>query len=141
MFLQSKKVILFKKKGINTKKGYNKIINKTEMFSPKIEIINHFDELFNRLNNEIDECLEKYKKNELLDQKISCKFRNRELRSDRKFVIHLCNWLEKNKEETEDLWPKSTKIGDYLKTVRMRTIDELRKEQKERLKTHLNSTI
>ena len=38
----------------------------------------------------------------------------------------------KNKEETEDLWPKSTKIDDYLKTVQMRTIDELRKEQKKR---------
>ena len=38
-------------------------------FSPKIEIINHFDNLINRVDIEIEKCLERFKEDELLSQR------------------------------------------------------------------------
>ena len=40
--------------------------NKIVSFSRKIEIINHFDELINRVDIEFDECLEKYNEQQVL---------------------------------------------------------------------------
>ena len=37
-----------------------------EMLSPKKEIIDHFDSLINRVDIDIDECLEKYNQEEVL---------------------------------------------------------------------------
>ena len=42
--------------------------NKKEMFSPKLEIINHFDELINRVDIDIDERLENYLKKNKQDK-------------------------------------------------------------------------
>ena len=37
-------------------------------FSPKIEIINHFDNLINRVDIDIDICLEKYNNKQILGE-------------------------------------------------------------------------
>ena len=39
--------------------------NKIENFSPKIEIINYFDGLINRIDMDIEKCLENYKEEQL----------------------------------------------------------------------------
>lgn len=36
--------------------------------SPKIEIINHFDNLINKLNIDIENCLKKYKDEQILSE-------------------------------------------------------------------------
>ena len=70
-----------------------------ERISPKIEIINHFDNLINRVDIDIDFCLEQYP------------------------VVE-----------------ESFQAIDYLKQLRMRTIEELKKEQEETLEKYkLNS--
>ena len=37
-----------------------------DRFSPKIEIINHFDNLINRVDIEVEECIEKYDSGQIL---------------------------------------------------------------------------
>ena len=83
-----------------------------KMFSPKIEIINHIDELINRVDIEFEQCLEKYSENQQLKELKRC------------FQVQ---------SGQLDEWPESTKVVDYLNQVRMRTIEELRKEQKNRV--------
>ena len=39
-----------------------------ERYSPKIEIINHFDDLINRIDIDIDHCLEKYNDEKVLGE-------------------------------------------------------------------------
>ena len=39
-----------------------------DRFSPKIEIINHFDNLINRVDIDIDECLEKYNQEQTIGE-------------------------------------------------------------------------
>ena len=91
-----------------------------EMFCPKIELINYFDELINRVDIEFEECLEKYSDNQLKELKRCFQVKNGEF----------------------DEWPESTKVVDYLNQVRMRTIEELRKEQNEALEYYkLNSLV
>ena len=110
------------------------------MFSPKLEIINHFDELINKLDIEFEQCLRKHhNQNQLID--FTKWFQDENIRSERirfgydhRFVIYFFDYsLRKSKEQKEDLWSEPTKIVDYLNHVRMRTIEELRNEQKERV--------
>ena len=39
--------------------------------SPKIEIINHFDDLINRLDIDIELCLERYKDEKILSETLT----------------------------------------------------------------------
>ena len=98
-------------------------------FSPKIEIINHFDSMINQVDIEIEESLVKYKEEQLLDDQQ--RIRNEK---DFKFPLcfHLCplsSLLKKDNSQSVEVWPKSTKVIDYLNQVRKETIDELRKAQ------------
>ena len=43
-----------------------KTILANKMASPKIELINHFDELINRVDIEFDECLQKFNEEHVL---------------------------------------------------------------------------
>ena len=103
--------------------------NKIEMFSPKIEIIDHFDSLIYRIDIDIDECLEKYNQ----ETKLNCF--NVGIRNVRGQKYILLDWFLENhiKCETVDEWPESTKVVDYLNRIRMRTIEELRKAQNDTL--------
>ena len=91
-------------------------------FSPKVEIINHFDNLINRVDIEIEKCLENYKEDQLL-----CECEKYEKESD--FIL------------ASFVLSESTKVFDYLKHIRMRTIEELRKAQNDALEYYkLNSS-
>ena len=113
------------------------------MLSPKIEIINHFDELINQVDIDIDESIKTYNQKQVLKNLKCFKIENR-----RQNVLFCIAYLAKfksssnaDKHQTMELWSESTKVVDYLNQVRMRTIEELRKAQKEALENYkLNST-
>ena len=110
-----------------------------ERFSPKIEIINHFDELIQRVDIEIEETLKKYNDNPVLEEldSIQIKNNNDELKMGFRFMIEFFESYkssDENENKPLDLWSnlKSAKIIDYLNQIRMRTIEELRKEQEDK---------
>ena len=113
-------------------------------FSPKIEIINHFDNLINKVDIDIEQSLEKYNQDEILgrlvisSQTFQCHFRNYNYLVVTFFETsdYSCNLYQKL-----DSLSESTKVVDYLKQVRMRSIEELRREQENRLEYYkLNSS-
>ena len=146
--------------------------------SPKIEIINHFDNLIQRIDIDIEECLEKYNEEKVIgDLKFYKSYKKNEITTKRRantiysyycgFILNKIPiykehyntehiWLNNAKNiekypklnkiyykdfdfeyntiyKTVDLWSEETKVVDYLNQVRMRTIEELRKAQKEAL--------
>ena len=111
------------------------LANKMDEWSPKIEIINHFDNLINRLDIEIEVCLEKYNEEKILGD-ITCFenyiSRNRPANDPRGFFLHF-NESSSKTNKSEDIWPDSTKVIDYLRQIRKTTIDELRKAQEDSL--------
>ena len=113
--------------------------NKIEMFSPKKEIIDHFDSLINRVDVDIDECLQKYNQEQVLSELECFDIRNRNVRGQDTIYLNRSDssrysyLVEDIKYETVDEWPESTKVVDYLNRIRMRTIEELRKAQEETL--------
>ena len=101
--------------------------------SPKIEIINHFDNLINNVDIEFELCLEKSNDREVLGQQIeSCTTDDRDNFRNKKtcFDIELHSTIESFEN---DIWTESTKVIDYLNQVRLRTIEELRKAQEDSL--------
>ena len=108
-----------------------------EIFSPKKEIIDHFDSLINRIDIDIDECLQKYNQEQVLSN-LNLSFDVRKINVRGQDTIYL-NWSDPSwsekfiKYETVDEWPESIKVVDYLNRIRMRTIEELRKAQNETL--------
>ena len=134
---------LYKKENIESIKNISNILdmaNKIEMLSPKKEIIDHFDSLINRVDIDIDECLEKYNQEQVLSSLNCFHIGQRNVRGQ--MCIYLNRLSEKYIEyETVDEWPETTKVADYLNRVRMRTIEELRKAQNETLDYYkLNSS-
>ena len=110
--------------------------------SPKIEIINHFDNLVNKVDIDIDDSIEKYNNEQVLGElllsetKTSSMYQKYEL-SNFKLEFHgTVNSLGKNEYQTVNLWCESSKVIDYLNEVRKRTIEELRNEQEESLETY-----
>ena len=108
------------------------------MFSPKIEIINHFDNLINRIDIDIDSSLEKYNDQQLISEiLLSCENNRRDFRSrDFDFNVKFFDSYNQNLNS----WPETTKVVDYLKQIRMRTIKELKNAQEETIEYYkLNS--
>ena len=108
--------------------------------SPKIEIINHFDELINRVDIEFDECFEKFNEQQVLGD-LECFYSNRRnVKVENSFDEIILDYNSYVKQ-TVELWSESTKVIDYLNQVRMGTIEELRKGQEEILEYYkLNSS-
>ena len=103
-----------------------------ERFSPNIEIKNHFDDLVQQIDMDIEESLEKHKKNKAFGKLECFQVKNRNIvKDDSNFKIEFFESSDENKEKTMDLWSESTKVVYYLKQIRMRIIEKLRKEQKE----------
>ena len=119
--------------------------SKIEMLSQKKEIIDRFDSLINRVDIDIDECLEKYNRDQVLS-KLNCFYKGkRNIRDQNNIYLKRTDsiWFENEdiEYETVDEWPESTKVVDYLNRIRMRTIEELRKAQNETLEYYkLNSS-
>ena len=110
--------------------------------SPKIEIINHFDDLINRIDIDIDSSLEKFNDQQLLSElvNISKNTRRNFMDSYDYFKVEFFSTFDPSKQIL-DSWPESTKVVDYLKQVRMRTIEEMKKAQEEMIECYkLNSS-
>ena len=102
------------------------------MLSAKKEIIDHFDSLINRVDIDIDECLQKYNQEQVLSELNWFYNGQRNVRSQNDVFFNRLS--EKDIQlETVDEWPESTKVVDYLNRIRIRTIEELRKAQNETL--------
>ena len=110
------------------------------MLSPKKEIIDHFDSLINRIDIDIDECLETYNHEQVLSKLDCFDIEERNVRGQ--MTIYLNRLSDDNiKYETVDEWPESTKVVDYLNRIRIRSIEEFRKAQNETLEYYkLNSS-
>ena len=113
-------------------------------FSPKIEIINHFDNLINRVDIDIEHCIEKYNNHQLLRElsinheaaKIERYFDKESLR----FQVELY-FKTTTSSRAFTSSPESTKVIDYLNQVRMETIEHLKKAQEDILEYYkLNSS-
>ena len=105
-----------------------------ERFNPKIEIINHFDNLINKIDIDIDSYIEKFNDQQLLSEILKISeyygwfFRN----FSNNFKVEFFDKIDSSKPNP-DSWPESMKVVDYLKQVRMKTIVELKKAQEETL--------
>ena len=103
--------------------------------SPKLEIINHFDNLINRVDIDIEKSIEKYKDQFIGNLKcFQAKDRNVKNASEIDLEYFDSNESSENSNcEEVTKWSESTKVIDYLNQVREKTIDELRKAQKDSL--------
>ena len=95
-------------------------------FSAKIEIINHFDDLINRLDIDIDDCLEKCDNKQLLDDLVKSSDTDRKFFRTRFDHFNLEFFERYNSSSRhESALDLSTKVVDYLSQVRTKTINEL----------------
>ena len=112
-----------------------------ESFSPKIEIINHFDDLVNRVDIDIENSLEKSSDKQVLGELLKSSEENRKNFRNEKdnFYVKFRDTADSSK--SNEIWTESTNVIDYLNQVRMRTIEELRKAQQDSLEFYkLNSS-
>ena len=112
-------------------------------FSTKIEIINHFDSLINRVDIDIDSYLEKFNDQQLLSELAKSSEYDRTHFKDSYdyFKVEFFSTYDLSKQILVDSWPETTKVTDYLKQIRMRTIEELKKAQEETIEYYkLNSS-
>ena len=100
-------------------------------FSPKIEIINYFDDLIKRVDIEIEQALEKYGEDQALGDLKGFEIENRKVGRESKYKYDFFDSYKPPQENNQ--WSESTKVVDYLNQVRMRTIEELRNAQEESL--------
>ena len=109
-----------------------------ERFSPKIEIINHFDNLINRIDIDIDSSIEMFNDQQLLSEIRTNFEKNRKelwhifFYFNIKFFDHTIDSSEPNLNS----WPESMKVIDCLKEIRTKTIQELKNAQKETLENY-----
>ena len=95
-------------------------------FNPKQAIINHFDELINQVDIDIETCLEKYNENQVVGE-IKCfqdKRRDIFAYPDIFLAFFDSNYpvIKNEYQKDNDLCPETTKVVDYLNQVRMRTM-------------------
>ena len=105
-------------------------------FSGKVEIINHFDDLVNRIDIDIDSSLENVNGEQPLSELLTSSETNRKNFKNRneEFMAQFFRAIDSsNSNRNLDPWEDSTKVVDFLKQVRMKTIEELRKVQEETL--------
>jgi hypothetical protein len=97
-------------------------------FSPKIEIINHFDKLINRVDVDIEESLEKYNEKRILGELNANNWDDIMDYWLGLFSIEYFDTIDTSKQNQthKSLWSESTKVTDYLKQVRMISIEEFR---------------
>ena len=112
-----------------------------ERFSPKIEIINHFDNLINRIDIDIDSSIEKHNDQQLISEILKSSEKNRKDFKSCFFGsnIKFFETIDSSKPNLYS-WPESINVVDYLKQIRMKTIEELRNAQEQTLEYYkLNS--
>ena len=108
--------------------------DRKEKFSPKIEIINYFDSLINRVDIDIEESIQSYNEEQILCELPCFKIENRKFKSlNNDFYLEFSDSYESTQNNTIEEWPESTNVIDYLNQIRKRTIDELTKAQEEKI--------
>lgn len=105
-----------------------------ENFKPKLVIVNHIDELINKIDIDIETCLEKYKEDQILGDLEFFRAENRTLKINSNFKIDFFDSFSPSLNQQDNQWSESTKVVDYLNQVRSTTIEELRKAQEYSLK-------
>ena len=112
--------------------------------SSKMEITNHFDRLIDRVDIHFEEQLEKYNGNRFLDEKARSDFEDSEESYVKGYTLEFFDSYEsslvKKYQEDGQHWSESTKVVDYLKQVRMRTVEELKKEMENCLEYYESNT-
>ena len=104
------------------------------MFSSKLEIISHFDNLIQRVDIDIEECLKKYnQKVQVLGDLSYFKTQERNFQERKFFELTLFESKSSESYQGTNFCSESTKVVDYLNQIRMRNIDELRKAQEDTL--------
>ena len=102
--------------------------------SPKVEIINHFDNLIHQIDIDIEQSIEKYKDNQSLEQLNYFRVKERELiNKGGSIYFEYFDLNESSQIEEVIEWSESTKVIEYLNQVRQRTIEQLRKAQEDSL--------
>ena len=110
--------------------------NITNKFNSKIEIINHFDNLINRVDIDIEESVGKYNEEQVLSNLKCFEIGQRNVKSLERFSLKFFDSTESENPiqyQTVDQWPESMKVIDYLNRIRENTIKELRKAQENTL--------
>ena len=111
--------------------------NITNRFNSKLEIINHFDNLINRVDIDIDESVGKYSEEQVLSNLKCFEIGQRNVKSLERFSLKCFNSENRSKDPVQyqsvDQWPESMKVIDYLNRIRENTINELRKAQEDTL--------
>ena len=111
-------------------------------FSPKIEIINHFDNLINRVDIDIENCLGKCSSQAFGDNRENARmkwFKKRWFKNYEDFYIKFHHESNNIDYEAINLCKESKK--DYFNHIRNTTIEELRKAQEDSLISYkLNSS-
>ena len=111
-------------------------------FSPKIEIINHFDDLINRVDIDIDSSLEKFNDQQLLNELLTSSKYDRSLSNSYVdlAIIYFDKFYSPKPKQNLNPWSYTTNVVEYLKEIRMKTIEQLRKAQDKTLEYYkLNS--
>jgi hypothetical protein len=99
--------------------------------------------LINKIDIDIDSCLENYNGEQLLRELIISTESSRSIFHYSDLNVTFYNTFDspKNKYLDLDSWPTTTKVVDYLKQIRMTIIEKLRKAQEEALEYYkLNSS-
>jgi myo-inositol-1-phosphate synthase len=88
--------------------------NEINRHSPKIEIIDHFDSLINRVDIDIEEAIGKYSEEQVLSELKCFEIEKRNVKSLDRFSLDYFDSTESEKDiqyrETVDEWPESMKV-------------------------------
>ena len=108
--------------------------------SPKIKIINHFDNLINNVDIAFEQCIEKCNEKQVLCQILKSCEKDKGIKlSDEKVYFNV--ELRNSVEPKNNICPESTNAIDYFNQIRIQTIEELRKAQDDCLEYYkLNSS-
>ena len=112
---------------LNTKKDVR--------LSPKTEIINHFDNLIQQVDIDIDQCIENFKENQVLGELKCFRVENRKSWKCCELTLEYFDSnksFEKHNSDSVIEWSESTKVIDYLNQVRQKTVEELKKKTRRR---------
>ena len=109
-----------------------------DRLSPKIVIINYFDELIKQVDIDIDTSIQKLKEDQLFGKLKYFRVKYRTFIFNDNFIFEYFDSNESSQTSNAQYkevikWSESTKVIDNLNQIRYNTIYELRKAQEESL--------
>ena len=94
-------------------------------------IINHFEDLINRVNIDIEQSIENYNEDQMLGKLKCFRIGNRNIIDNSGIDLEYFDSNESSEKTIK--WSEETTVIDYLNQVRQKTIDELKKAQEDSL--------